>query len=88
MFFFETVSLLFFFDSHGTKCAGAAAASGNNSLCGVGIAYGAYVGGIRILDGPVTDLLEARALAYKASDVDIKSASWGMLLYLNVLFNK
>ena len=33
--------------------------------------------GIRILDGPITDLLEARALLYKAEEVDIRSASWG-----------
>ncbi len=63
--------------SHGTKCAGAAAASGNNSACGVGVAFNANIGGIRILDGPITDLLEARALLFKAKEIDIKSASWG-----------
>jgi hypothetical protein len=52
-------------------------AKANNSVCGVGVAYDAQIGGIRILDGPITDLLEARALSYKSKDVDIKSASWG-----------
>ena len=63
--------------SHGTRCAGAAAANANNSVCGVGVAYDANIAGIRILDGPITDLLEARALTYKAEQVDIRSASWG-----------
>lgn len=61
--------------SHGTRCAGAAAANANNSVCGVGVAYDAQVAGIKILDGPITDLLEARALTYKAKDVHIRSAS-------------
>ena len=46
-------------------------------MCGVGVAYDAQIAGIRILDGPITDLLEARALTYKAEQVDIRSASWG-----------
>ena len=29
------------------------------------------------MDGPITDLLEGRALSYKGKDVDIRSASWG-----------
>ncbi|KAL7672753.1 hypothetical protein ACOME3_007634 [Neoechinorhynchus agilis] len=33
--------------------------------------------GHRILDGAVTALLEARAIAYRNKDVDIKSVSWG-----------
>jgi len=30
---------------HGTECAGAIAMVANNSFCGVGVAYGAKVGG-------------------------------------------
>ena len=30
---------------HGTRCAGEVAATANNSLCAVGVAYGASVGG-------------------------------------------
>jgi hypothetical protein len=33
--------------------------------------------GIRLLDGPITTLLEARALTMFAVDTDIKSSSWG-----------
>lgn len=32
-------------NNHGTKCAGSAAAKANNSVCGVGVAYDAQVGG-------------------------------------------
>lgn len=30
---------------HGTRCAGEVAATANNSICAVGVAYGAGVGG-------------------------------------------
>ena len=33
--------------------------------------------GVRILDGRVTDLLEARAINYAYQHIDIYSASWG-----------
>lgn len=33
------------FCSHGTRCAGEVAATANNSICGVGIAYNANIGG-------------------------------------------
>lgn len=62
---------------HGTRCAGEVAASANNSLCSVGIAYKAHVGGIRMLDGDVTDVVEARSLSHHAQHIDIYSASWG-----------
>lgn len=45
---------------HGTRCAGEIAAVAN-AHCGVGVAYGAKVAGIRLLDGPMTDGLEAQA---------------------------
>ena len=35
----------YLFSSHGTRCAGEAVAASNNSVCGVGIAYNAKVGG-------------------------------------------
>uniref|UniRef100_A0A7N8Y1Q5 Proprotein convertase subtilisin/kexin type 7 n=1 Tax=Mastacembelus armatus TaxID=205130 RepID=A0A7N8Y1Q5_9TELE len=44
---------------HGTRCAGEIAAVPNNSFCAVGVAYGSKVAGIRVLDGPLTDSLEA-----------------------------
>ena len=36
----------------------------NNNKCGVGIAYNSNIGGIRMLDGSVTDLLEGQAMAH------------------------
>ncbi|XP_039494211.1 furin-like protease 1 isoform X3 [Drosophila santomea] len=62
---------------HGTRCAGEVAAVANNSFCAVGIAYGASVGGVRMLDGDVTDAVEARSLSLNPQHIDIYSASWG-----------
>ncbi|GIY12727.1 hypothetical protein CDAR_64581 [Caerostris darwini] len=62
---------------HGTRCAGEVAAIANNSLCSIGIAFEAKVGGIRMLDGEVTDAVEARSLSHNPHHVDIYSASWG-----------
>ncbi|XP_069695249.1 furin-like protease 1 [Periplaneta americana] len=62
---------------HGTRCAGEVAATANNTLCAVGVAYGASVGGVRMLDGDVTDAVEARSLSLNPQHIDIYSASWG-----------
>ncbi|UJR09147.1 hypothetical protein I4U23_013395 [Adineta vaga] len=62
---------------HGTRCAGEIAMVANNSFCGVGIAYNAKIGGIRMLDGHVSDRVEAEAIAYNHKYIDIYSASWG-----------
>jgi furin len=62
---------------HGTRCAGEVAASANNSICSVGIAFNAKVGGVRMLDGDVTDAVEARSLGLRPQHIDIYSASWG-----------
>lgn len=62
---------------HGTRCAGEVAAQAFNEFCGVGIAYNASVGGVRMLDGTVTDQVEARALSLNPDYIDIYSASWG-----------
>ncbi|XP_068085215.1 furin-like protease 1 isoform X2 [Anabrus simplex] len=64
-------------NSHGTHCAAIMAAVANNSYCGVGVAYEAKVGGVRLLEGAVTDLQESLALSYGLHKVDIFSASWG-----------
>ena len=40
---------------HGTRCAGEVAAVAGNEHCGVGVAYLANIGGVRMLDGPVSD---------------------------------
>ncbi|CAI5438855.1 unnamed protein product [Caenorhabditis angaria] len=62
---------------HGTRCAGEVAAIFNNSLCIVGIAYNAKIGGIRMLDGDVTDAVEAASVGHNHDYIDIYSASWG-----------
>lgn len=64
-------------NSHGTRCAGEIAAEANNSVCSVGVAYNAQVGGVRMLDGEVYDSIEAKALNYKNQFIDVMSASWG-----------
>ncbi|XP_075063934.1 furin [Mixophyes fleayi] len=62
---------------HGTRCAGEVAAVANNGICGVGIAYNAKIGGVRMLDGEVTDAVEARSLGLNPNHIHIYSASWG-----------
>ncbi|XP_061678705.1 furin (paired basic amino acid cleaving enzyme) b [Syngnathoides biaculeatus] len=62
---------------HGTRCAGEVAAAANNGVCGVGVAYNAKVGGVRMLDGEVTDVVEAHSLGLNPQYIHIYSASWG-----------
>nr|XP_011450807.2 neuroendocrine convertase 1-like isoform X1 [Crassostrea gigas] len=64
-------------NKHGTRCAGEIAMVANNNKCGVGIAYNSRIGGVRMLDGRVTDHLEASAIAFNHTYVDVYSASWG-----------
>ncbi|CAH1797901.1 unnamed protein product [Owenia fusiformis] len=61
---------------HGTRCAGEVSAAKNN-VCTVGVAYNAKIGGVRMLDGDVTDSVEAEALSLNPNHIDIYSASWG-----------
>ena len=46
-----------------SRCAGEVAAVAFNEYCGVGVAYNASIGGVRMLDGMVNDAVEARALS-------------------------
>ncbi|KPP78122.1 hypothetical protein Z043_102412 [Scleropages formosus] len=64
-------------NGHGTRCAGEVAMEANNSFCGVGIAFNARIGGIRLLDGTVTDSMEATALTYNNHFIDIYTCCWG-----------
>ncbi|NXP09604.1 NEC1 convertase, partial [Thinocorus orbignyianus] len=64
-------------NKHGTRCAGEIAMQANNRKCGVGVAYNSKVGGIRMLDGIVTDAIEASSIGFNPEHVDIYSASWG-----------
>ncbi|XP_061100380.1 furin (paired basic amino acid cleaving enzyme) a isoform X2 [Conger conger] len=62
---------------HGTRCAGEVAAEAGNGVCGVGVAFNAKIGGVRMLDGEVTDVVEAQSLSLNPQHIDIYSASWG-----------
>lgn len=63
-------------DQHGTRCAGEIAAVPND-VCGVGVAYGSKIAGVRILSAPISDADEAAALNYAYQLNDIYSCSWG-----------
>ena len=63
-------------DKHGTRCAGEIAAV-RNGVCGVGVAYNAKIGGLRILSKIITDEDEAVALNYAYQENQIYSCSWG-----------
>ncbi|KAM5237878.1 LOW QUALITY PROTEIN: proprotein convertase subtilisin/kexin type 4 [Ctenodactylus gundi] len=62
---------------HGTRCAGEVAAVANNGFCGTGVAFNAQIGGVRMLDGTITDIIEAQSLSLHPQHVHIYSASWG-----------
>ncbi|XP_062815214.1 proprotein convertase subtilisin/kexin type 4 isoform X2 [Anolis carolinensis] len=62
---------------HGTRCAGEVAAVADNDVCGAGVAHRARIGGVRMLDGSVTDVVEARSLSLRPQHIHIYSASWG-----------
>lgn len=64
-------------NGHGTRCAGEIAMEADNRKCGVGVAFKASIGGIKLLDGVVNDRVESEALGYKSHLVDIYTASWG-----------
>ena len=68
---------VFYIFRHGTRCAGEVAAAADNRICSVGVAYNARIGGVRMLDGDVTDAVEAQSLSHNPQHIDIYSASWG-----------
>lgn len=63
-------------DRHGTRCAGEIAAV-KNGVCGVGVAYNAKIGGLRILSAVISDEDEAVAMNYAYQRNQIYSCSWG-----------
>ncbi|XP_056022514.1 furin-like protease kpc-1 [Ostrea edulis] len=62
---------------HGTRCAGEVSAKSNNNKCVVGAAYNSRIGGVRMLDGDVSDAVEAASLSFNRTHIDIYSSSWG-----------
>jgi len=66
------------YNSHGTRCAGEIVSQPDNGICGVGVAPGAKVVGVRMLDQSyMTDEIEAKSMSHRFDKVDIYSASWG-----------
>eukprot|EP00053_Salpingoeca_punica_P020081 m.207356 g.207356 ORF g.207356 m.207356 type:complete len:1535 (-) comp17787_c2_seq3:312-4916(-) len=64
-------------NKHGTRCSGQIGMQRDNGVCGIGIAYNASVGAVRMLDGPVTDSVEASSLGLRPEYIDIYTSSWG-----------
>ncbi|EHB13508.1 Proprotein convertase subtilisin/kexin type 4 [Heterocephalus glaber] len=62
---------------HGTRCAGGVAAMANNGFCSAGVAFNARIGGVRMLDGTIADILEAQSLSLQPQHIHVYSASWG-----------
>ncbi|KAM6369201.1 proprotein convertase subtilisin/kexin type 4 [Pluvialis apricaria] len=68
---------------HGTRCAGEVAAAANNQTCGAGVVYNAKIGAepllqcVQMLDGPITDMMEAQSLSLCPQHIHVYSASWG-----------
>lgn len=63
-------------DSHGTSAAGVACARRNN-VCGVGVASGSRLSGVRLIARATSDLMEAEGIGWMRDRVDIVSCSWG-----------
>ncbi|XP_057290604.1 endoprotease bli-like isoform X2 [Hydractinia symbiolongicarpus] len=68
---------------HGTNVAGIVAGEANNGKCGVGVAYGAKIGGVRFIDtsgGSVAqgkDYSQNAALSFNRNHIDIYTCAWG-----------
>ena len=66
------------YNSHGTRCAGEIVSKADNGICGVGVAPGAEIVGVRMLDQSfMTDTIEAKSMSHRVDQIDIYSASWG-----------
>jgi len=64
-------------DSHGTACAGVAAARGGNGIGVTGAAPLATLTGFRLIAAPTTDQNEADAFLANNNSIQVKSNSWG-----------
>jgi len=70
-------------DSHGTPCAGLAAAVGGNAMGVIGSGFGADLIGIRLIAGGFSDLQEAQAFTHQLNPalpsdrIAVSSNSWG-----------
>jgi subtilisin family serine protease len=72
--------------AHGTAVAGIIAAVANNGIGGVGVAPGATIAPMRLIDGadptPATNITQSivDAFRYRIQDIDITNNSWGPAL--------
>ncbi len=64
-------------DFHGTECAGAAAAIGDNGVGVAGVAFEATIAGLRLISLASTDVTESEAILFKNEQIHVKSNSWG-----------
>ena len=64
-------------NNHGTSVGGVAAGVGFNTVGIAGAAPAATLAGLRLIDGPMTDQLEADALKFQNQQIDIYNNSWG-----------
>ncbi|KAL0484738.1 hypothetical protein AKO1_011631, partial [Acrasis kona] len=64
-------------DDHGTCCAGLCCGGGNNTACGVGVAFKSNFAGLRLLGDNFSDTTCATALVHMLPHFDIYSNSWG-----------
>ncbi len=66
-------------ESHGTSCAGLAAAAGFNDLGVIGVAPEARLIGLRLIAGPITDEDAGDALGWRPNGLTphVSSNSWG-----------
>lgn len=62
--------------AHGTAVAGLAAADGNNGLGVSGVAFEAQLVGVRLIEGLVSDSLEADAMLHLVSEADPNDLAW------------
>ena len=64
-------------DTHGTSCAGVAAARGNNGVGVSGAAPHAKLIGLRLIAGDIADADAASAFTWQPNVVTVSSNSWG-----------
>lgn len=64
-------------DTHGSSCAGVAAARGNNGTGVTGAAPEATLVGLRLIAFGSTDVTESQAMLHRNDIIQIKSNSWG-----------